>query len=144
MVSQILQEEVSITITGHSLGAAMAVLSAYDIAAKGVNGEAPVTVFSFAGPRVGNGVFKEEVEAAGVKVLRVVNVHDIVPKVPGMLVNEKAPMLVRWLVEWWLPWFYSHVGLELVLDHRHSPFLKDTPDPTSTHNLEAYLHLLDG
>jgi len=79
-------ETLSITITGHSLGGALSVLSAYDIAISGVNrhgddveikdfqekvkstpnsnpGETkgtriiPVTAFTFAGPRVGNNPF---------------------------------------------------------------------------------------
>ncbi|MCD9640929.1 hypothetical protein HAX54_026686 [Datura stramonium] len=61
-------EELSITITGHSLGAALALLSAYDIAemklnilrsANSITKRIPITVFSFAGPRVGNLNFKE-------------------------------------------------------------------------------------
>lgn len=141
-------EELSITITGHSLGAALAVVSAYDIAETGVNvtdtGKAvPVSVFSFSGPRVGNKRFKERLEGLGVKVLRVVNIHDTVPKVPGIFFNEKVPPLVQKLAEG-LPWSYSHVGVELLLDHKNSPFLEDTNDPSCFHNLEAHLHLLDG
>lgn len=94
------EEELSITITGHSLGAALAILSAYDIAelklnavnedgTGGVVNKIPVTVYSFAGPRVGNLKFKERCEELGVKVLRVINVHDMVPTVPGIITNEK-------------------------------------------------------
>ncbi|OVA05340.1 Lipase [Macleaya cordata] len=141
-------EELSITLTGHSLGAALAVLSAYDIVETGVNvstdGRAvPVSVFSFSGPRVGNRRFKERLEGLGVKVLRVVNVHDTVPKVPGIFFNERVPPFVQKLAEGF-PWSYSHVGVELVLDHKNSPFLEDTSDPSCFHNLEAHLHLLDG
>ncbi|GLU03611.1 hypothetical protein SLE2022_208000 [Rubroshorea leprosula] len=141
-------EELSISITGHSLGSALAILSAYDIAETGINvmkdsRAVPVCVFSFSGPRVGNVRLKERIEALGVKVLRVVNVHDIVPKSPGLLFNEQRPTVVMKLAEG-LPWSYSHVGVELALDHKNSPFLKDTGDPVCTHNLEALLHLLDG
>lgn len=142
------KEEVSITITGHSLGSALAILSAYDIAETGLNvmddqRVVPVSVFSFSGPRVGNVRFKERLEALGVKVLRVVNVHDVVPKSPGLFFNEQVPMMLMKLAEG-LPWSYSHVGVELELDHKNSPFLKQTNDPTCAHNLEAHLHLLDG
>ncbi|KAF6173435.1 hypothetical protein GIB67_027130 [Kingdonia uniflora] len=149
-------ENLSITVTGHSMGAALAILSAYDIAETGLNllddGRAiPVCVYSFSGPRVGNSRFKERLEVVGVKVLRVVNVHDVVPMAPGFLVNEHSallirkymPLFIRKLIEW-LPWSYSHVGEELALDHKHSPFLNDTWDPTDSHNLEVHLHLLDG
>ncbi|CAN6328402.1 unnamed protein product [Urochloa humidicola] len=153
-------EDVSITVTGHSLGSALAMLSAYDIAESGANvvavsaagggGEvsrAPVCVYSFAGPRVGNAAFKRRFEGElGVKALRVVNVHDNVKRMPGILLNERAPEAVRRVAERLLrvPWCYSHVGVELALDHKRSPFLKDTLDPACYHDLEAHLHLIDG
>ncbi|XP_041005415.1 phospholipase A1-Igamma1, chloroplastic-like [Juglans microcarpa x Juglans regia] len=142
------EEAVSITITGHSLGAALAILSAYDIVEIGLNvlkdGRAvPICVFSFSGPRVGNARFKERLEMLGLKVLRVVNVHDMVPKSPGLFLNEQSPPMMMKLAQG-LPWSYSHVGVELALDHKNSPFLKPTGDPVCAHNLEAHLHLLDG
>ncbi|PIA31508.1 hypothetical protein AQUCO_04900068v1 [Aquilegia coerulea] len=141
-------EELSITITGHSLGSALAILSAYDIVETGMNimddsRAVPVTVFSFSGPRVGNVRFKDRLEVLGVKVLRVVNVHDTVPKVPGIIFNEHVPTFVQKMAKG-TPWSYSHVGVELALDHKKSPFLKDTGDFSCFHNLEAHLHLLDG
>ncbi|KAL6610031.1 hypothetical protein ACP70R_040000 [Stipagrostis hirtigluma subsp. patula] len=148
-----LGEDVSITTTGHSLGSALAMLSAFDIAESGANlapgGEqraAPVCVYSFGGPRVGNAAFKRRFEAElGVKALRVVNVHDNVTRMPGILLNECAPEAVRRAAALLrVPWCYSHVGVELALDHKRSPFLKDTLDPACFHDLEAHLHLLDG
>ncbi|XP_006655277.2 phospholipase A1-Igamma1, chloroplastic-like [Oryza brachyantha] len=146
-----LGEDVSITVTGHSLGSALAMISAYDIAESGANlhndKSAAVCVYSFAGPRVGNARFKERFEAElGVKALRVVNVHDGVARMPGILLNEGAPAMLRRVAEGLLrvPWCYAHVGVELALDHKRSPFLKDTLDPACHHNLEAHLHLLDG
>ncbi|WOK99112.1 hypothetical protein Cni_G07824 [Canna indica] len=144
-------DEVSVSVTGHSLGSALAILSAYDIAEMGLNkasgggggAAAPVAVFSYSGPRVGNGRFKKRFDELGIKAIRVVNVHDTVPKVPGVLFNERVPELVRKAAEG-LPWSYSHVGVELALDHKRSPFLKETGDPSCFHNLEAHLHLLDG
>lgn len=146
-------EDVSITITGHSLGGALALLSAYEVAAKGVNSHkadpertVPVTVFSFGAPRVGNWAFKERLEALGVKVLRVVSQQDMVPKMPGIIFNEgmeKFEQLMKPLVDNF-PWTYTHVGVELELDRRRSPFLKENFDPADCHNLEGYLHLLDG
>eukprot|EP01018_Ginkgo_biloba_P035584 Gb_09538 [translate_table: standard] len=145
-------EELSISITGHSLGSALAMLSAYDIAEMGLNRSAaatddeqsqiPVTVFSFAGPRVGNSAFKKRCEQLGLKFLRIVNVHDGVPKVPGVFFNEKFKFWKEMIDK--LPWNYCHVGVELALDHTHSPFLKPTNDLSCFHNLEAHLHLVDG
>lgn len=42
-----------------------------------------MTAFTFASPKVGNKKFAECMDALGVKVLRVVNKPDLVPKVPG-------------------------------------------------------------
>ncbi|KAE8699519.1 Phospholipase A1-Igamma1 [Hibiscus syriacus] len=141
-------EELSLTITGHSLGNALVILSAYDIVKMGLNvlqdtRAVPVIVFSFSGPRVGNVRVKERMELLGVKELRVVNVHDIVPTSPGLFFNENVPPWLMKLAER-LPWNYSHVGVELALDHKNSPFLKQTGDLSCAHNLEALMHLLDG
>ncbi|KMZ69242.1 Phospholipase A1 [Zostera marina] len=128
-------EELSISITGHSLGAALSILVADELSKKKSTESAPITVFSFGGPRVGNQGFVDQLEKKGVKVLRVVNKHDVVTRVPGLLVPG---------LEMLEPWAYSHVGKELRLDNRHSPFLKPNADPSCCHDLEAYLHLVDG
>ncbi|GLJ43103.1 hypothetical protein SUGI_0894490 [Cryptomeria japonica] len=139
-------EDVSITFTGHSLGAALATLSAYDIKQMVMNENymrpIPVTVFAFASPRVGNLSFSQHVEEIGVKVLRLVNRKDFIPKVPGVFVNEKMGWLTRIL--YWFPWAYVHVGIEISLDTSNSTVLKQTYNPVGFHNLEVYLHLIDG
>eukprot|EP01018_Ginkgo_biloba_P039531 Gb_16530 [translate_table: standard] len=82
--------------------------------------------------------FAQHMEEIGVRVLRVVNDRDVVPKVPGILINEKFGRLAKRLS--WLPWTYSHVGVQLTLRDKSSPFLM----PTRNFGiLNAYLHLLD-
>lgn len=144
-------EEVSVTLTGHSLGSAMATLSAFDIAETGLNirenGEKiHVSVFSFSGPRVGNVKFKGRLERhLGIKVLRVRNKHDLVPKSPGFFINETSPAwLLKIAEDFDMPWCYTHVGVDLELDHKISPFLNPDGDAACAHNLEAHLHVLDG
>ncbi|KAL5995252.1 Phospholipase A1-Igamma3, chloroplastic [Asimina triloba] len=105
----------------------------------------PITVFSFAGPRVGNLRFKERCEELGVKVLRVINVHDKVPTVPGIIANERLKFQKYMEEVMAFPWSYAHVGVELPLDHSRSPFVKVMGmDLGGAHNLELHLHLVDG
>ena len=140
-------EEVSISLTGHSLGSALAMINAIDVAELGlhrVNEKVvPVTVYSFAGPRVGNESFKRRFDELGVKCIRVVNVQDVVPNLPGSQVNEGSPKWLRDVVAA-ISYSYVHVGVRLTVDNRRSPFLKETVDLVGFHNLETYLHLIDG
>ncbi|KAF8408815.1 hypothetical protein HHK36_004884 [Tetracentron sinense] len=133
-------EEVSLTITGHSLGAALALLNAYEAAAS--LPDLPISVISFGGPRVGNVAFRDNLHKMRVKTLRVVVKQDIVPKVPGLLFNEGLQKLYQ--ITGTLKWVYTHVGAELKLDAHASPYLKHGFNLPGFHSLETYLHLVDG
>lgn len=134
-------EELSITITGHSLGAALALLVADELSVCST-GVPPIAVFSFGGPRVGNAGFADRVKARNVKVLRIVNNQDLITRVPGMLIEGLEEKLRDTRIEG--TWDYSHVGTELRVDSRMSPYLKPGADIACCHDLEAYLHLVDG
>ncbi|XP_051124371.1 phospholipase A(1) DAD1, chloroplastic-like [Andrographis paniculata] len=144
-------EPLSFTFTGHSLGAALATLAAYDI--KETFGESPmVTVISFAGPRVGNWSFRCRLEEQGTKVLRIVNSDDLITKVPGFVVDEcgeESPAPAAGNLTGWIQrlveeaqWVYADVGCELRLSSRDSD-LKDI-DIATCHDLKTYLHLVNG
>lgn len=133
-------EKVSITITGHSLGGALALLNAYEAAS--ALPSVPVNVISFGAPRVGNEAFADRLKELGVKVLRMVIKQDVVPKMPGILFNEGIKMVEK--VTGTLEWVYTHVGVEIGLNVRTSPYLKNCIDFAGFHNLEIYLHLVDG
>lgn len=142
----------SFTFTGHSLGAALATLAAYDV--KETFSESPmVTVISFAGPRVGNWSFRCRLEEQGTKVLRIVNSDDLITKVPGFVADgggkshhmPTATSLSGWiqkLVED-AQWVYADIGCELRLSSRDSPDLKGINIATC-HDLKTYLHLING
>ncbi|XVF25399.1 hypothetical protein REPUB_Repub13aG0209200 [Reevesia pubescens] len=102
-------EEVSLTITGHSLGGALALLNAYEAAATlpGL----PVSVIFFGAPRVGNSAFRDELVELGVKALRVVIKQDLVPRMPGIVFNESLQRFDD--ITGTLEWIYTHVGTEL-------------------------------
>ncbi|XP_078162472.1 alpha/beta-Hydrolases superfamily protein [Carex rostrata] len=133
-------EKVSITITGHSLGGALALLNAYEAAS--ALPSVPVSVISFGAPRVGNEAFGNRLKELGVKALRMVIKQDVVPKMPGILFNEGIKMVEK--VTGTLEWVYTHVGVELGLNVHTSPYLKNCIDFAGFHNLEIYLHLVDG
>ncbi|KAM7276789.1 hypothetical protein ACFE04_018655 [Oxalis oulophora] len=158
-ISRLLQnygdEPLSLTITGHSLGAALATLTAYDI--KTTFKHAPlVTVISFGGPRVGNRSFREKLEKQGTNVLRIVNSDDLITKVPGFVLdhnendveNSQDPHVAG--LPTWLhkrvedtQWVYSEVGRELRLSSRCSPYVNSI-NVATCHELKTYLHLVNG
>jgi hypothetical protein len=135
------EEEVSLTITGHSLGGALALLNAYEAAASIPN--LPISVISFGAPRVGNVGFRDELHQLGVKTLRVVIKQDVVPRMPGLVFNESTLRKFDDITGS-LEWVYTHVGAELKLDVRSSPYLKRGFHLKGFHSLETYLHLVDG
>ncbi|KAL3615524.1 Dolichyl-diphosphooligosaccharide-protein glycosyltransferase subunit dad1 [Castilleja foliolosa] len=145
-------EPLSITMTGHSLGAALAALTAHDVTT--TFERAPlVTVVSFGGPRVGNKSFRSQLEKSGTKVLRIVNSDDPITKVPGFVIDEngstnkvsrKGTRLSEWVrrrVED-TQWVYAEIGNELRLSSKDCPHLKDG-NVATCHDLKTYLHLVD-
>ncbi|KAF4374775.1 hypothetical protein F8388_020296 [Cannabis sativa] len=147
-------EELSITVTGHSLGAALALLVGDELSSC-AEGVPPVAVFSFGGPRVGNRSFANRINEKNVKVLRIVNSQDVITRVPGAFLGECKPEKEKAkktgvvggmldMLEDNMPLAYSHVGTELRVDTKMSPYLKPNADMACCHDLEAYLHLVDG
>ncbi|XAR63267.1 Phospholipase A(1) [Bertholletia excelsa] len=144
-------EPLSLTITGHSLGAALATLTAHDIKTTFKNVPL-ITVISFGGPRVGNWSFRRRLEQQGVKILRIVNSDDVVTKVPGFTVAEVEGVTenLGHAAAGWLrraaegQWMYADVGRELRLRSRDSPYLGSGANMAVCHELKTYLHLVSG
>ncbi|GAB2224511.1 hypothetical protein Droror1_Dr00005272 [Drosera rotundifolia] len=145
-------ETLSISVTGHSLGAALAVLVGDELSTS-VSDVPPVAVYSFGGPRVGNRAFANRINSNNVKVLRIVNAQDVITRVPGMFVSEELDHKLQStalggrvldMIDNTMPWAYTHVGAELRVDTKMSPYLKPNADVACCHDLEAYLHLVDG
>ncbi|KVH29766.1 phospholipase A1-Igamma1, chloroplastic [Cynara cardunculus var. scolymus] len=133
-------EQISLTITGHSLGGALALLNAYEAAMTFPT--LPISVISFGAPRVGNIAFRDEMHHMSVKTLRVTIKQDLVPRMPGIVFNETLQKFDD--LTGTLEWVYHHVGAELKLDVRASPFLKRGSNFIGIHHPETYLHLVDG
>ncbi|OMO76266.1 Lipase, class 3 [Corchorus capsularis] len=128
------EEAVSITITGHSLGSALATLNAMDIVYNGCNkptGNSDksfmVTAFVAACPHVGEEalfgpLFNRLNKDHDLHLLRIVNAHDPVPTLPPLI-------------------GYTDVGEHLDIDTSKSSYLKPIDIP---HNLDVYTHGVAG
>ncbi|WOL15258.1 hypothetical protein Cni_G24039 [Canna indica] len=129
----------SLTVTGHSLGAALAVLTAYDITT--AFEDAPMaTVMSFGGPRVGNASLRRGLEQKETKVLRIVNTQDIITKVPGFVVDDPEHSAAAAAEEndgWLRSWAYADIGRELRLSGQK------TANVVACHDLSVYLDLVN-
>ncbi|KAL7616591.1 phospholipase A1-II 1-like [Lactuca sativa] len=132
LVDEYREEETSLTITGHSMGAAVGTLNAIDIVFNGINKQAVVppraclvTMFAFACPKVGDANFQKVFNSqTNLHCLRINNALDIVPKYPMV--------------------GYSDVGHELGIDTTKSTYLKTVGDPVSWHSMEGYMHGVAG
>lgn len=119
-------ENVSIIVTGHSLGASLSVLSAFDLVENVVR-DIPVSAIVFACPKVGNRAFRKRVNShPNLKILHIKNSHDWVPKIPFFFLG------------------YVDTGISLTIDSNKSPYLKRSCSIIDWHNLNAMLHVIAG
>ncbi|GLT79385.1 hypothetical protein SLA2020_508760 [Shorea laevis] len=126
MTEQYKNENPSIIFTGHSLGASLAVISAFDVA-ENTSGNIPVSAFVFGSPQVGNKAFKDRIEQhKNLNILHIKNTIDLIPHYPSQLLG------------------YVYIGTELLIDTRKSKNLKDSKNPGDWHNLQAMLHIVAG
>ncbi|KAM3284983.1 hypothetical protein P3S67_023782 [Capsicum chacoense] len=133
LLDQYKEEEVSITVTGHSMGSSLATLCAIDIVVNQINNEFPVTAFVFACPRVGEENFKKAYGTLkNLQILRISNASDPVLKLPWFGPVDGSATDLR---------FYQDVGFELSIDTTKSNYLKKS---ISGHILEVYLHGIAG
>jgi len=70
--------------TGHSLGAAISVLAAFEI---GLTLDIPIVCYNYGDPRVGDSVFASYFNAHVGTTWRMTNQHDIVPHLPTKLLG---------------------------------------------------------
>ncbi|XP_074575752.1 LOW QUALITY PROTEIN: phospholipase A1-II 5-like [Curcuma longa] len=134
LVEKYKEESLSIVCVGHSLGATLAVLSAFDIVENGLSrtgaGGAtfPVCAVVFGSPQVGNRAFNQRLEKLpNLRVLQVRNKTDLIPKYPSGLLG-----------------FVDTAGTVLEVDCQKSPYLKQSSEPRDWHNLQGILHVVAG
>lgn len=139
LINKYKAEDLSITTCGHSLGGAICVINAADIALNAVPAAKPylVTSFTFAGPRAGNPGWKAVCDRLGaatnstvlsagtgnLRVLRIVNRPDIVPQSPPTFLG------------------FTHVGQEFLIDASFSSIIQNPFNEGIAHDMEAsYQH----
>ncbi|KAF6997620.1 hypothetical protein CFC21_013828 [Triticum aestivum] len=128
-------EVTSITVTGHSLGASLATLTAIGMVANDVNvppaskqPPCPVTAILLACPRVGNPTFKSAFDSFPLlRALHVANAKDIVPQNPPSVL---------------LMWYVDSATATIVIDTDRSPYVFHKI--FTHHVLELYLHGVAG
>ena len=113
-----LPADTPLIIAGHSLGAAVATLLALDLSVNLPGRD--LTLYTYASPRVGDATFAAFCGAKVTTHFRIVNVCDIVPKLPPA---------------------YDPTGTEIDLDSKNYPQIVHKLD--CYHTLTTYLWLLD-
>ena len=121
-----LPQSTTLYVTGHSMGGALATLHALDVA---VNLRfRRLAVYTFASPRVGNPLFATAFNREISASVRVVNVHDLVPRLPPAFLPLPEPRaMLR----------YQHVRREFAL-------AAQTGTVRGNHSLHTYMEALRG
>jgi pimeloyl-ACP methyl ester carboxylesterase len=107
----------TVTIVGHSLGASVATLLALDVAVN--DGVSDLVLYTLASPRTGDATFATFFDTHVRASWRVVNMPDVVPKLPPL---------------------YTHVNTEYCVDSLTAPVRHSV---VCYHSSSTYLYLLD-
>ncbi|MGA9668701.1 MAG: hypothetical protein WBQ94_05800, partial [Terracidiphilus sp.] len=110
----------NITVTGHSLGAALATLLALDVGLNSGVGGKGTSAYTFASPRVGELFFQHTYDSVVPNTYRVYNRTDVVPQTPT--------------------YPYEHIGNDVELV---SPMNSVQANLLCWHSIDTYLWLMD-
>lgn len=133
----------AVIVTGHSLGGALATISAFDISKNNnINKDTAlknICSFTYGSPRVGNFTFKTEYNKVVPNTYRFIHDVDIVPRVPkidfrhvagmGTYVNSNGKIF-KWYgtlwsrLSWYLRVFISNIDMESFKDHSIADYVK--------------------
>jgi hypothetical protein len=76
--------------TGHSLGAALTTLNAFDLISQGIIPKEKVIMYNYGSPRVGNAILAQAIQAAIPVIFRVTHWADLVPHVPPCMTDKNG------------------------------------------------------
>lgn len=131
-IKKIKSDEINITVCGHSLGAAVATLSAYAIKHK--HPDANVKCCNIGSPRVGNKKFKENYNSSGIETLRIVHNNDVVTRSPKIgyhhvdteLRIDSNGNIKKWMIDWQRAWSFTKDLFkgQTIKDHMTDGYIK--------------------
>jgi predicted lipase len=135
ILSKKLDKIKSVVICGHSLGAALTVISSYMICKDFPQIAHLVKNVTVGCPRVGNSTFKDNYNKLVPKSIRIVNDKDLVTRIPkigfthineGITLNEKGEVITSSLnpFRYFIEIFISDVSGEAAKDHFVDNYLK--------------------
>ena len=120
-----------IVVCGHSLGAAVATLCAYNVSH--VYTDVKVECCTIGSPRVGNKTFKNNYDSKNIKTLRIVHNHDLVTRSPNigyyhvnhMLRIDHEGNIKKYMIDWERAWNYikSVVTGKTIKDHMTASYI---------------------
>ena len=118
-------------VAGHSLGAALSLLTAYDLAAA-LGASVPVKCFTFAPPKLGDAAFVAAFNSLpNITLSQYVNEADLVPYIPlSVMPNTWVPKQ---------PLFYEHVQLDSM-----NLFNINNKSWQNNHSLLLHMNVIDG
>jgi hypothetical protein len=101
--------------TGHSLGASLATLAAFDVVSSGLIPNSQVVHYNYGSPRTGNYIFANAVNAAVSQVYRVVHWADPAPHLPPCNIDLRNNCVQTSIISpiYWPAW---HVTQEIFYD----------------------------
>ncbi|KAL5697418.1 hypothetical protein ACHQM5_030735 [Ranunculus cassubicifolius] len=157
LIEQYKNEEMSVTVVGHSLGAALATLCAGDIVSNGIAGPKlewakrgiVVTAFPYASPRVGNREYRQALDNLGVgsnspaQTENEDGMGSVLAAAKGggklrilRIVNQPDPIPTTppTLAN------YTHVGQLFEINSTSSPYMPGIQGTGVAHDLEVYIH----
>jgi len=120
-----------LTVTGHSLGAALSVLCSIDIAVQNIIPGEKITVINLGLPRVGNKIFADFWDKTIGYHRRMVNQRDIVPHLPPIVLG-----FYHINTEIWFP--TNTTTFEVCNGSGEDPHCSDSLDYWSTHDHVTY------
>lgn len=121
-------------ITGHSLGAALATINAFDVKYQ----NEPYQIFTlttFGSPRVGNAAFVDAFSRYGISSIRVTHYYDIVPHVPENFLDYYHVSQEVW---------YNEANSDYTLcsdgDNKEDPYCSDSCAPTKCTSISDHMN----